>query len=437
MEDNRPLQAIPDEELLHRLADLMTQSRRAEADIVAHIAEVEERRLYAHESFPSMFAYCMDVLHLSEAEAYLRIRAARASLKHPMLLTMLADGRIHLTAIGKLAPHLTRENRDGLLQRATHRSKRQILELVAEIAPRPDVPPLIRKLPHRRTRPTAYSLVVPSRGGDPMPDLARDVQFELRPDGVAAPQLGVLQEQLGPDGAIAPQHGASPDEAVVSHDISHGHASADGSAVPAPQAVFATSAPRSTVANPAQASVLQPPVLQPLSPGRYKVQFTASAELHDKLQRLRALMSAGAPDADLVSVIELAVTEKLERLEARRFAQTRAPRKGLAETNAETETGPELRFSRHIPAAVRRAVRERDEGRCRYTDARGQRCAERDRLEYHHRRPFGLGGDHSVANVGLLCRAHNAYFAECDYGRTAMDRHRRGHVRASVAPPGS
>jgi hypothetical protein len=155
MEEKRPLQSIPDDELLHRLAELMRQSRRAEADIVAHIAEVEERRLYAREAFPSMFAYCMDVLHLSEAEAYLRIAAARASRKHPILLTMLADGRLHLTAIDKLAPHLTRVNRDRLLERATHQSKRQILELIAEIAPRPDVPVMVRKLPERRTPPTA------------------------------------------------------------------------------------------------------------------------------------------------------------------------------------------------------------------------------------------------------------------------------------------
>jgi len=117
MEDKRPLQSIPDDELLRRLSELMGQYRRAEADIVAHIAEVEERRLFAREAFPSMFAYCMDVLHLSEAEAYLRISAARASRKHPMLLTMLADGRLHLTAIALLAPHLTRENMDGLLER--------------------------------------------------------------------------------------------------------------------------------------------------------------------------------------------------------------------------------------------------------------------------------------------------------------------------------
>ena len=84
---------------------------------------------------------------LSDAEAYLRIAAARASRQHPVLLAMLADGRLHLTAIAKLAPHLTPDNRDAVLERATHCSKRQVEELVAELAPRPDVPTLIRKLP--------------------------------------------------------------------------------------------------------------------------------------------------------------------------------------------------------------------------------------------------------------------------------------------------
>ncbi|HYN03636.1 MAG TPA: HNH endonuclease, partial [Vicinamibacteria bacterium] len=87
-----------------------------------------------------MFVYCTEALHLSEAEAYLRIAAARAAREHPALLTLLADGRLHLTAIAKLAPHLTLENREALLGRAAHRSKREIEELVAELSPRPDAP---------------------------------------------------------------------------------------------------------------------------------------------------------------------------------------------------------------------------------------------------------------------------------------------------------
>jgi hypothetical protein len=151
MEPTRSLEHVPDDELLRRLAELLRQSRRTEADLVAHIGEVDSRRLYAREASPSMFAYCTERLHLSEAEAYLRIAAARASRQHPVLLAMLADGRLHLTAVAKLAPHLTAENRDGLLARATHKTKREVEELLAELTPRPDAPALIRKLPERRT----------------------------------------------------------------------------------------------------------------------------------------------------------------------------------------------------------------------------------------------------------------------------------------------
>ena len=167
-------------------------------------------------------------------------------------------------------------------------------------------------------------------------------------------------------------------------------------------------------------------VVQPLAPARYKVQFTARAEFHDKLERLRVLMRSEVPDGDLAAIIEQAVTEKLERLEARRFARTSAPRKGLPET----DTAPS---SRHIPAAVRRAVRERDGDRCRYVDGKGRPCSERKRLEYHHRHPFGLGGDHSAKNIRLMCRTHNEYLAEHDYGREAMARYRRSRKRV----PGS
>jgi hypothetical protein len=101
-----------------------------------------------------MFAYCTEVLHLSEAEAYLRIAAARAARAHPPLLTMLRDGRLHLTGIAKLAPHLTPENAATLLHRATHRSKAQILG-AGRARSRPDaawcagpsgVPPLFRPI---------------------------------------------------------------------------------------------------------------------------------------------------------------------------------------------------------------------------------------------------------------------------------------------------
>jgi 5-methylcytosine-specific restriction endonuclease McrA len=353
----RPLASLSDDELLRGLAHLVGQSRRVEADLVAHIAEVETRRLYAREASPSMFVYCTNVLHLSEAEAYLRITAARAAREHPPLLAMLADGRLHLSGIAKLTPHLTRENRDSLLSRSAHKSKRQIEELVSELAPQPDVPGVIRKLPGRPT-------------------------LALASDPVEVPKV-----ELGPDGVRASASTPRADET--------------------PRLVSAS-----------------PTLVQPLSPSRYKVQFTAGAGLCDKLERLRALLRLEVPDGDLAAIIEDAVTHRLERLEARRFARTSSPRKGPPRTAPTPST-------RHIPAAVRRAVYQRDKGRCCFVDAQGRRCPERHRLEYHHRHPFGLGGNHDRNNICLLCRSHNRYLAELDYGRKTLSRHLGNHERMS------
>jgi 5-methylcytosine-specific restriction endonuclease McrA len=158
-----------------------------------------------------------------------------------------------------------------------------------------------------------------------------------------------------------------------------------------------------------------------LSPARYKVSFTASAELHDKLERLQALMSSSGNPADLPGVIEAAVTEKLE---SKRYGKSKAPRRHL-------ESSDTSGSSRHIPAAVRRAVFERDGGRCNFEDETGRRCTETRRLEYHHIRPYGRGGDHSAENIALRCRVHNLLEAECDYGKEVVDRYRRSGDRVS------
>jgi hypothetical protein len=168
-------------------------------------------------------------------------------------------------------------------------------------------------------------------------------------------------------------------------------------------------------------AVTRLPAIGPLSPSRCKVQFTASAELREKLERLQALMRSSIPDGDLAAVIDAAVTEKLAKLESRRFGRTQGPRKALEDTDVSPH-------SRHVPAAVRRAVHDRDDGRCHYVNEDGRRCTARVVVELHHRHTFALGGDHSPENVSLLCRAHNRYLAEIDYGRGAMARHIRVRV---------
>ncbi len=346
------LKSVRDDDLLRGLARLVRQSRGVEADVVAHVGEVELRRLYAQEACSSMFEYCRRILCLRENEAYLRITVARVARRYPDVLEMLRDGRLHMSGIARLARHLTPANVEGLLARASGMSHREIRELAAELEPRPDVAPTIRKLPERPARPAAL--------------------------GAGALQLG------------APR---------VESDALNLESRA---AVPA-----------------------RPTLVEPLAPSRYQVRFTASLELREKLERLQALLRSSVPDGDLARIIEIAVSEKLERVEAKRFGRTNAPRSDVAHA----DTSPS---SRHIPAAVRRLVYNRDGGRCAYRDQCGRRCDKRHDLEFHHKEPFARGGDHSPANLVLMCRAHNTLLAEQDYGADVMARFRAATSRSAV-----
>jgi hypothetical protein len=70
--------ALGDEQLLARLRQLLSQERKLSARVLVHLGEVDARGLYRDQAYASMFDYCVQALHLSEAEADLRIRAASA-----------------------------------------------------------------------------------------------------------------------------------------------------------------------------------------------------------------------------------------------------------------------------------------------------------------------------------------------------------------------
>ncbi len=404
------LGSVSDDLLLRRTADLMRHSRRNEAALVAHIGEIDSRRLYARCAVSAMFGYCTEVLHLGEHESYLRIAAARASRRHPVLLEMLQDGRLHLATIARLAPHLTDANRDAVLARAVHRSKREVEELIAELSPQPDVLPTIRKLP---SRPEARSATPSGRTANGS-DLAADASRGGIPlFSASSTEPGVLELSTSVTvpggGELVPERVGGP-----------------------------------------------PARIRPIAPARYSVHFTVSAEVRDTLERLQALMRTSKPDADLADVVEVAARETLARWEARRFGgKAKQDRGGARQAKPSSADGaaaalgaaknaaaprPETaaksrRTSRYVPVDVRRAVHERDGDRCRYVDELGQRCTARSRLEFHHRHPFGVGGEATVDNISLVCHTHNRYLAEVDYGREHIARMSRTAPAVQSRPP--
>jgi hypothetical protein len=147
--------SLSDHDLLARVGVLAGKEREASVELVAHLAALDARpALYAAEGHGSLFTYCTEVLRLSEDATCNRIQAARACRDFPMILDLLASGAMSLTSIRMLRPHLTPENHEAVLARACGRSRRAIEALVAELAPRPDVPSSVRKLPAAVPAPT-------------------------------------------------------------------------------------------------------------------------------------------------------------------------------------------------------------------------------------------------------------------------------------------
>jgi hypothetical protein len=150
------------------------------------------------------------------------------------------------------------------------------------------------------------------------------------------------------------------------------------------------------------------PLVVPLATDRYQIRFTASRATRDKFRQAQDLLRHAIPDGDPAQVIDRALTALIERLKKDKCAIVRKP---------STVVRPISAGSRHIPAIVRRAVWTRDGGRCAFVSKSGVRCTEHGLLEFHHVRPFAIGGGFTVTNIQLRCRAHNAYESRVFYSR--------------------
>ena len=345
---------LSDTELIAAVKRIAGREREAGAELVAHLAEVEARELHLRLGYTSLFVYCRDTLALSEWEAYNRIDVARTARRFPVVLDLLAQGAVTLTAVRLLGPHLTVDNHAQVLASARGKTKVQVEEIVARLAPRPHATASIRKMP-AAADPTTDAPVVPST-----------------PAGESASPV-----------AVAP--------------------------------VAAPSLP------PTLARTLPAAHVQPLSPDRYRLQLTISGPTLEKLRLAQDMLGHALPSGEEAEVLDRALTALLADLAKKKFADTTRPRKTEAGRRARPRT-------RHITAAVKRAVWLRDLGRCAFVGTAGHRCDERRFVEFHHVDPYALGGEATVDGIQLRCRRHNDYEGRLYFG----ERRRRELVPEQV-----
>lgn len=292
---------LPDRKLIKHIKRLARRERRATADLIAHLAILDERRLYLGEGWASLFTYCTKVLHLSEHAAYGRIEAARAARRFPEILEMLASGSVNLTTITLLAPHLTPDNHREVLQAARGKTRRQVEELVAALRPLPPVPSFIRRLPGAE-----QSRASGAAGGGA-------IQNGLAPNGadrVVAVQPAGDEDTvaLGPDGtggtlATEPDGTGGTPTGQPDGISATQTAQPDGfRGIPTAWQAGPEPGPSSHLSIPGRLPhpAMLPPsrrdAIVPLAPTRYKVQFTASAETCEKLRLAQDLLRHQIPN---------------------------------------------------------------------------------------------------------------------------------------------
>jgi len=417
---HQDLSQLSNEELLVDLNQIVAQGHDVTARLIAHIAEVDSRKLYLEKAFSSMFGYCLYNLNFSEAATYLRIHAARAARRFPVIFEMVAQGKLHLTAVTMLSKHLTEENHRELLNQAVHKTKAQIEELIVSFAPKPDAQTEIRKLP-----------------------VPKQPKSECRSGEVPETLPISFSKEL-----------SKPLQAIEGNSTATTGASSETTAE---TATGEPTLPSRSSARPRKT----PAVVQPLGEERFKIQFTGNRAFRDKLLEAKALLRHQIPNGDIATILDIALTELLEDTKRKRFGKLKRPGRrkksgsaltkkkvaAIGEESTENQENTEnnggrsagkrgtsgspkgeignsaratarigARVSRHIPNEIKRDVWARDGGQCTFEDAEGRRCTERGMIEFHHLKPFALGGEHSDSNIVLACKAHNLYAAVQDFG---------------------
>ncbi len=401
---------LSDEGLLGRVGELVDLERRTTANLVVHLAEVEARELHLRDGSPSLFEWCRTRWGFGEDKAYNYVKAVGWVRRWPEMGAMLADGRLSLSGVRVIGPHLSDEDAGERLAEAAGKSKRELAELVAKWSPRPDVPARVFRLP-------------PSRGGARVEAAKRGAPREVAELTLEQPKPKHRVEPLSETRyrvqvTVGARVAAKLEEAMAlaGHQVASGDYEA---LLEMALDVFLAAKKKQRFGIGAKRRVKKVVVKAP-QPAESVAVAGESAES----------VAVAGESAESVAVAG-------ESVESAAMADESTERLAMAGESVEAAASEPVaevtERSRAIPAEVKRAVVERDGLRCTY-EGPGGRCTETRRLELHHDEAFARGGAHSVDNIRVVCQAHNLLIARQELGARVVAR-KIGERRAGSVPP--
>ena len=424
-------------EFTARLADLLRREHAALAEFLVALSEFDARRVWLELGHPNLFSFLHRELRLSKGAAHYRKVAAELVRKFPELVEPLRDGRLCITSVVELAKVLTPENRDEVLPRFFHRSKREAAEVVAALRPC-EAPPRRTVVTPARTSPPAFpagATVAAAQGAAdagpvPVPPLTPVLAENVSRSVQLAEHLDANSGAASPALSSQPHEGSALDELRF--------AAAEGphvaaSRVPAPSAgpPPQRAAPERPHVDPSRtpaqsaSAARERDVALPLTSDLRRLHVTVSRSFLEKLEAARSALSHARPGATTEELLEAGLDLVLAA-HAKRKGLVGRPRKAPEAAITAPSAADSSATPAHVPAHVRRAVWLRDGGRCQWRAPGGGVCGSTLRLELDHVLPRARGGPSTVENLRVLCFVHNQYAARLAFGDRWMDRCARG-----------
>jgi 5-methylcytosine-specific restriction endonuclease McrA len=334
------------------------------SDCLAYLCEIRRRRLYSSQGYSSLYDFCVDNLPLSDGAIYRRIQVSEHVQRVPLLLEMIALGKISLTVASKIVPFFNSEDPNELIKQFLGLTTREADHLLGAKFDRGESRDQIRR--------------------------TADKVSELRQNNLLDAIKGKGSSRVDEGGEIG---------AATNHDSSEDQ-----------KANYDTTTNPTTypMTNPSTNPTTNSPK-EIVREKRFTIKFTASEEVKNKIQRAKELLSHKCPKGKLEDIFENILDEYLSK-NAPENQQSRKPSK------------PHNPDSDYIPKNIKREVFKRANYCCQATSSSGKRCGTRFQLEIDHIFSRAHGGKTELTNLQVLCKSHNFHKAKSQMGESFVNR---------------
>lgn len=410
------LASLPDSTLLQKTETLAAEERRITLSVLHHLAEVDRRLLWARESYPSLFEFCVKRLKYTEAQTQRRISAMRLLSRVPEVESKIASGEIKVSQLAQVQTFIRAEKKESG-RKVTQEETRKILGSLAGKSTRESERLLLSLSPGLQSQKKAEERI------RPLTDTQTEIRFTIDAETLSlleeAKALIAHNRQMNPRTAELLKAGLKlliaekkkerrlDKTAALTKECADGRRSIQREQR-SPRRSLAERQAQSAVPTLAERQARSgAPLIRDAPPSR------TSLVAGQVIPAGASLVARPAPSARQEPPDEPLLATR--QVDARHHSPGLRQLEDSSHALAQRKTKPPANRSRYILVDRKRQAFVRAGDRCEFTNAQGIRCSSRRALELHHRVPYARGGANTLGNLQVYCKGHNQAQGRWDF----------------------